>query len=240
LAAKAFTCLIHCHHSTCFSAGRSGGSGFTTIEDAFRIGRRRCASFSSAKRRSGDSGRAFYLCVSALCGKPHAAPVLFDRANYASLAKSDSAATIEPGTQITLGNWQRYRRFLPFGIQILYGGRNFWHVGSSAEFTITVGPTIDYTWPRQYRGVWRARFCGVTVSLPGPNTSSPLQTKAKMRGAAGTAPPITGSVVPVHGSWLGLGTTRFPLILMGSEYKSVADGSYGSVPVNPLITPVPS
>ena len=78
------------------------------------------------------------------------APVLFDPANYASFANSDSAETIRPGTQITLQNWQRYKNYLPFGIQVLYSSQYRWHVDSSPEFTITVGPTVDYTWPRQY------------------------------------------------------------------------------------------
>ncbi len=85
-----------------------------------------------------------------LGGESRAAPVVFDPANYTALVSSGSSETIEPGTQITLQNWQHYKRFLPFGIQILYSGQYLWRVGSTPDFTITVGPTIDYTWPRRY------------------------------------------------------------------------------------------
>jgi hypothetical protein len=93
----------------------------------------------------------FAFAISLLVGgESRAAPVVLDPANYTSLVSADSPETIAPGTQITLANWQHYRRFLPFGIQILYSGQYLWRVGSSADFAITVGPTIDYTWPRQY------------------------------------------------------------------------------------------
>ncbi|HEV3115348.1 MAG TPA: DUF1329 domain-containing protein [Candidatus Binataceae bacterium] len=85
-----------------------------------------------------------------LGGESHAAPAMFERANYTAMVSSGSSETIEPGTQITLGNWQHYKRYLPFGIQVLYSGQYLWHVGSTADFTITVGPAIDYEWPRQY------------------------------------------------------------------------------------------
>ncbi|HLI63008.1 MAG TPA: DUF1329 domain-containing protein [Terriglobales bacterium] len=99
---------------------------------------------------SGVSCALFLIICLLLGGKAQGAPVLFDPANYANLAASDSAETIKPGTQITLGNWQRYKRFMPVGIQVLYSGRHFLHVDSSSDFTITVGPTIRYTWPRRY------------------------------------------------------------------------------------------
>jgi hypothetical protein len=83
-------------------------------------------------------------------GEARAAPVAFDPANYSALISSGSSENIEPGTQITLQNWQHYKRYLPFGIQVLYSGQYLWHVGSTPDFTITVGPTIDYTWPRRY------------------------------------------------------------------------------------------
>src|SRR5260370_15467687 len=85
-----------------------------------------------------------------LGGESRAAPVVFDPANYTNLVSSGSSEIIEPGTQITLQNWQHYKRYLPFGIQVLYSGQYLWHVGGTPDFTITVGPTIDYTWPRRY------------------------------------------------------------------------------------------
>jgi hypothetical protein len=83
-------------------------------------------------------------------GAARADDVLFDPANYASLAKAPSSETIAPGTQITVRNWKQYRRFMPVGIQALYDRKEFLHVGDSPDFTITVGPAIDYKWPRQY------------------------------------------------------------------------------------------
>ena len=77
-------------------------------------------------------------------------PVLFNPASYASLAKSNSEDTIKPGTRITLDNWKQYKRYLPLGMQALFGGQYRWRVDTSGNFTITVGPTIDFTWPRQY------------------------------------------------------------------------------------------
>ncbi|HEY2108195.1 MAG TPA: hypothetical protein VGH29_20520, partial [Candidatus Binataceae bacterium] len=69
-----------------------------------------------------------------LGGELHAAQVVFDPANYTALVSSGSSETIEPGTQITLGNWQHYKRYLPFGIQVLYSGQYLWHVGSTPDF----------------------------------------------------------------------------------------------------------
>jgi Protein of unknown function (DUF1329) len=96
--------------------------------------------------------RAFlgFVLLLFLSGLARAAPAVFDPANYRSLAPSGTSETIEPGTQITLGNWQRYKRFLPFEIQVLYSGQYLWHIGGAPDFAITVGPTIDYTWPRRY------------------------------------------------------------------------------------------
>jgi hypothetical protein len=91
----------------------------------------------------------FLVIYLLLSGNAYAAPVLFDPANYASLAKSDSEETIKPGTQITLENWKQYKRFFPLGIQVLYSNQHIWHVGSTPDFTITVGPTIHYRWPRK-------------------------------------------------------------------------------------------
>jgi hypothetical protein len=93
--------------------------------------------------------KAVLICL-LLDGVASAEPILFDRANYSSLAKIHSEDTIKPGAQITLRNWKQYRRYLPVGIQALYDRKEFLHVGDSPDFTITVGPTIDYKWPHQY------------------------------------------------------------------------------------------
>jgi hypothetical protein len=68
-----------------------------------------------------------------------------------SLVPAYSSATTELGTRITLRNLQRYKGFLPYGIQVQYSGRYFWHVGSDPSFTITVGPTQSVKLPKQFR-----------------------------------------------------------------------------------------
>jgi hypothetical protein len=75
----------------------------------------------------------------------------WDPSVYDSLVPAHSSDTIEPGTLITLRNWQRYKGFLPYGIQVQYSGRYFWHVGSDPSFTITVGPTQSVKLPKQFR-----------------------------------------------------------------------------------------
>ncbi|HEY2106164.1 MAG TPA: hypothetical protein VGH29_10300, partial [Candidatus Binataceae bacterium] len=42
----------------------------------------------------------------------------WDPAVYDSLVPADSSDTIEPGTRITLRNWQRYKGFLPYGNKV--------------------------------------------------------------------------------------------------------------------------
>jgi hypothetical protein len=123
----------------------SEGPGMDSLSDAPHAPRS-----GQPNAAAGVQYALFIVIYLLLGGKTHAAPVLFDPANYASLAKGDSEETITPDTQITLGNWQRYKRFLPFGVQVLYSGRHRWRVGSSPDFAITVGPTIYYAWPRQY------------------------------------------------------------------------------------------
>jgi hypothetical protein len=77
--------------------------------------------------------------------------VRWDPSVYDSLAPASSQDLIKPGTKITLRNWQQYKRFLPYGIQVQYSGRYFWHVGSDPTFTITVGPTQTVKLPKQFR-----------------------------------------------------------------------------------------
>jgi hypothetical protein len=49
-------------------------------------------------------------------------------------------ASIPPGTVITTQNWQRYRQFMPDGVQSLFEGRYFWKM--PADVQIAVGPTV--------------------------------------------------------------------------------------------------
>jgi hypothetical protein len=84
------------------------------------------------------------------CPTARAAEIYFDPSSYTSLAAAGSKDTIAPGTQITLRNWQSYKRFLPFGLQALYSGRYLWHVGSGPEYTLTVGTASHISLTRQF------------------------------------------------------------------------------------------
>jgi hypothetical protein len=74
----------------------------------------------------------------------------FDPDSYTALAPAGSADTIAPGTNITLQNWQQYKRFMSFGLQVLYSGKYRWHVGSGPDYTLTVGPTRPISLTRQF------------------------------------------------------------------------------------------
>lgn len=73
----------------------------------------------------------------------------FDSSNYSRLAGFDSPA-IAPGTKITLNNWQRYKQFMPFGLQQLYSQKFSWRVSNTPDFTVEVGPTSHIVMPRKY------------------------------------------------------------------------------------------
>jgi hypothetical protein len=74
----------------------------------------------------------------------------FDPDSYRQLASAGAIDTIAPGTVITLANWQQYKRFMPFGLQVLYSGKYFWHVGSGPDYTLTVGPARPILLTRQF------------------------------------------------------------------------------------------
>lgn len=46
----------------------------------------------------------------------------FDEHLYDTLASADSNATIAPGTVINAQNWQKYKQFMPMGLQLLLAG----------------------------------------------------------------------------------------------------------------------
>ncbi|MGH7908019.1 MAG: DUF1329 domain-containing protein [Candidatus Binataceae bacterium] len=56
--------------------------------------------------------------------------------------------TIPPGTVITTQNWQKYKEFMPEGMQILFEGTYHWKF--PANFQMKVGPTQDYRPPKIY------------------------------------------------------------------------------------------
>jgi len=68
--------------------------------------------------------------------------------NAASAAASDSAATIPPGTKITMQNWQQYSQFMPDGMIDLFAGKYFWKMPADVEMDI--GPTVINPLPKGY------------------------------------------------------------------------------------------
>jgi hypothetical protein len=72
---------------------------------------------------------------------------------------------IPPGTVITPQNWQNYKRFMPYGLQALFGGKYFWKF--PADFQMQVGPTQHYSPPPAYQE-YTKKYSGQVriVSLP--------------------------------------------------------------------------
>ncbi len=66
------------------------------------------------------------------------------------LASSAWAAdsTIPVGTKITPENWQKYKDYMPQGVQVILSGTTIWKLPSDA--VMEVGPLIDYPLPRQW------------------------------------------------------------------------------------------
>ena len=69
--------------------------------------------------------------------------------NDAAAVPSDgAAATIAPGTRITMQNWQQYSQFMPDGMVDLFAGKYFWKMPADVEMDI--GPTVINPLPRTY------------------------------------------------------------------------------------------
>ena len=75
------------------------------------------------------------------------AQIKFDAAAYQGLADANSSQTIVLGTQITLSNWQQYKRFMPMSLIAAYSGSYGWKVGSGPQYTVVVGPTEPFKLP---------------------------------------------------------------------------------------------
>ena len=59
-----------------------------------------------------------------------------------------SDASLQPGTQITYANWQRYKQFMPPAMQALFTGEYFWKM--PADTLMEVGPTVPMPLPPAY------------------------------------------------------------------------------------------
>jgi len=120
---------------------------------------------------------------------PAYAQFTFDPANYTEMADAASAETIAPGTQITLLNWQQYRKFMPMGFVAAYSQRYGFRIGSDPKYTINVAATSSVPMFRQlrensekYAGQTRLRRSasggytieGYVAGVPFPKPSGPL------------------------------------------------------------------
>lgn len=83
---------------------------------------------------------AFRCCLTAAAGAQSADYRHFDMQPYRAMVNAGSAETIPAGTQITLANWTKYRRFMPIWMQGLYSGQFAYRVPNSADYSINVGP----------------------------------------------------------------------------------------------------
>ncbi|MGH8012208.1 MAG: DUF1329 domain-containing protein [Candidatus Binataceae bacterium] len=64
------------------------------------------------------------------------------------LKDTQHQGTIAPGTTITTSNWQQYKKFMPYGMQMLFEGSTFWKM--PADVSMTVGPTVILPLPKGY------------------------------------------------------------------------------------------
>jgi hypothetical protein len=70
------------------------------------------------------------------------AQITYDPANYDAMASTNSSDTIPPGTNITLQNWQQYKKFMPIGVQAMFSQSYPFKIGTGPEFTMEIGPTV--------------------------------------------------------------------------------------------------
>ena len=60
----------------------------------------------------------------------------------------DGASSVQPGTTITMANWQNYKAFMPETMQGLFAGKYSWKMPDDVE--IEVGPTVIDPLPKNY------------------------------------------------------------------------------------------
>jgi len=81
-------------------------------------------------------------------------------------ASADSAATIPPGTRITMQNWSQYRQFMPDGMVDLFAGKYFWKI--PADVAMDIGPTVIHPLPKTYLDATE-KYRGQTQIVELPN-----------------------------------------------------------------------
>ncbi|HEV3110091.1 MAG TPA: DUF1329 domain-containing protein [Candidatus Binataceae bacterium] len=170
----------------------------------------------------------------------------WDPGVYQSLAPADSSETIEPGTKITLQNWQPYKRFLSYGTQVLYSGRYLWRVGGTPDFTVTVGPTHHVTLPRKfledtqkYGGQAKLErvdtggftIIGYVAGVPFPSPTDPeMATKVSYNLHYQITPEVSLSSADgfIVDKFLNVGYSQDDLVVFRLSHLSVA-----GMPINP-------
>ncbi|MGH7986832.1 MAG: DUF1329 domain-containing protein [Candidatus Binataceae bacterium] len=64
------------------------------------------------------------------------------------IARAATSDTIPPGTTINMSNWQKYKQFMPDGMQVLFEGQHHWKMPADVE--MDVGPTVIYKLPKPF------------------------------------------------------------------------------------------
>ncbi|HJU11077.1 MAG TPA: DUF1329 domain-containing protein [Candidatus Binataceae bacterium] len=83
-----------------------------------------------------------------------------------------SQGIIQPGTKVTMQNWQQYRQFMPLGMQGLFEGKYFWRMPADVE--MDVRQTRVYPLPRGYQEATE-RYGGQTRIVHLPNGHNDVQ-----------------------------------------------------------------
>jgi hypothetical protein len=107
----------------------------------------------------------------------------------ASVAGAASSGTIPPGTVINKQNWQQYKQFMSYGMQVFWGDAYHWRFPD--DYEVVIGPTHHYAMgSRQYienteRYASQVRIVDLsngghnlenyTAGLPFPNPREPMK-----------------------------------------------------------------
>ena len=104
--------------------------------------------------------------LAAFCGLASVAGV----ALAAGDAPVDGAATIAPGTTITMANWAQYKDFMPETMVGLFAGKYSWKMPDDVR--MVVGPTVLHPLPKNYLAATEKYAAQVQlVELPGGGLS---------------------------------------------------------------------
>ncbi len=74
--------------------------------------------------------------------------VPWDPKNYDQLVPADSTETIAPGTKINMQNWQQYKKFMPYGLWVLWSGTQFYKLPQNTEMEVAANQHIPL--PKKY------------------------------------------------------------------------------------------